>query len=146
MTGNPANVTVAGVDGCKAGWIAMRQDPGGSPIVGVYPGFDDLLTALPSDAIVAVDMPIGLPEVSGKGGRGPEALVRPLLGQRQSSVFAIPSRAAVYADTASFSTVEAGMKRIGAPAPSRRRRPIRRAAFPSRPLASLPRSARSTGF
>ncbi len=107
MTGNPANVTVAGVDGCKAGWIAMRQDPGGSPIVGVYLGFDDLLTALPSDAIVAVDMPIGLPEVSGKGGRGPEALVRPLLGQRQSSVFAIPSRAAVYADTTSFSTVDA---------------------------------------
>ncbi|PLP56901.1 DUF429 domain-containing protein [Mesorhizobium loti] len=100
-------MTLAGVDGCKAGWIAVRQDPGGSPIVGVYPGFDDLLMALPPDAIVAVDMPIGLPEVSGKGGRGPEALVRPLLGERQSSVFAIPSRAAVYADTAAFSTVEA---------------------------------------
>lgn len=102
-----SNVTLAGVDGCKAGWIAVQQDPGGLPIVGIYPGFGDLLAALPPDAIVAVDMPIGLPEVSGKGGRGPEALVRPLLGERQSSVFAIPSRAAVYADTAAFSTVEA---------------------------------------
>lgn len=101
------DVTLAGVDGCKAGWIAVRQDPGGSPAVAVYPGFGDLLATLPPDSIVAVDMPIGLPEISGKGGRGPEALVRPLLGERQSSVFAIPSRAAVYADTAAFSTVGA---------------------------------------
>ncbi len=33
--------------------------------------------------------------------------MRPLLGQRQSSVFSIPSRAAVYAETAPFTTVEA---------------------------------------
>ena len=52
-------------------------------------------------------MPIGLPDFSRHGGRGPEALVRPLLGQRQSSVFSIPSRAAVYAETAAFTTVEA---------------------------------------
>ena len=51
-------------------------------------------------------MPIGLPEFSSRGGRGPEALVRPLLGSRQSSVFSIPSRAAVYAETAPFTTVE----------------------------------------
>src|SRR5690606_8316384 len=57
------------------------------------------------DATIAVDMPIGLPEFSRRGGRGPEALVRPLLGQRQSSVFSIPSRAAVYAETAPFTTV-----------------------------------------
>ena len=60
----------------------------------------------PDDAIIAVDMPIGLPDFSHRGGRGPEALVRPLLGQRQSSVFSIPSRAAVYAETAPFTTVE----------------------------------------
>lgn len=52
-------------------------------------------------------MPIGLPDVSQKSGRGPEALVRPLLGNRQSSVFAIPSRAALYAHTDGFTTVEA---------------------------------------
>ena len=52
-------------------------------------------------------MPIGLPDFSLKGGRGPEALVRPLLGPRQSSVFSIPSRSAVYAETAAFTTVEA---------------------------------------
>ena len=78
-----------------------------APSVDVFASFAALLATLPADAIVAVDMPIGLPEFSGKGGRGPEALVRPLLGQRQSSVFSIPSRAALYADTADFTTIEA---------------------------------------
>ena len=48
-------------------------------------------------AIVAVDMPIGLPERTGSGGRAAENAVRPLLGARQSSVFSVPSRAAIYA-------------------------------------------------
>ena len=52
-------------------------------------------------------MPIGLPDFPQKGGRGPEALVRPLLANRQSSVFSIPSRAALYADTSDFTTIEA---------------------------------------
>ena len=44
-----------------------------------------------------MDMPIGLPEHTGPKGRTPERLVRPCLGKRQSSVFSIPSRSAVYA-------------------------------------------------
>ncbi len=43
-------------------------------------------------------MPIGLPESVGPGGRGPETELRSRLGDRQSSVFAIPSRAAIYAE------------------------------------------------
>lgn len=101
-------MTVAGVDGCKGGWIAViRRTPGGPAEAQVFAAFASLLASLPDDAVVAVDMPIGLPEFSGKGGRGPEALVRSLLGQRQSSVFSIPSRAAVYAETAEFSDLEA---------------------------------------
>ncbi|RWF13750.1 MAG: DUF429 domain-containing protein, partial [Mesorhizobium sp.] len=97
---------LAGVDGCKAGWIVVHREAGTEPSVSVFPSFKLLLDALP-DAIVAVDMPIGLPDFSRRGGRGPEALVRPLLGARQSSVFAIPSRDALYADTGDFTTVEA---------------------------------------
>ncbi|MGX9576553.1 DUF429 domain-containing protein [Mesorhizobium sp. f-mel] len=100
-------MTVVGVDGCKAGWIAVRRDPGAMPSAAVFPSFAALLDALPADATVAVDMPIGLPDLSQKGGRGPEALVRPLLGNRQSSVFAIPSRAALYAHTDGFTTIKA---------------------------------------
>ncbi|MDX8478301.1 DUF429 domain-containing protein [Mesorhizobium sp. VK24D] len=97
---------LAGVDGCKAGWIAVHNTDGAAPSVSVFPRFQALLDALPI-ATIAVDMPIGLPDYSSRGGRGPEALVRPLLGSRQSSVFAIPSRAALYADTSDFTTVEA---------------------------------------
>ncbi|MFX8106486.1 DUF429 domain-containing protein, partial [Acinetobacter baumannii] len=56
----------------------------------------DILAEAPG--IVAVDMPIGLPERVGPGGRGPEPLVRRLLPGRSSSVFSVPSRAAVEAD------------------------------------------------
>lgn len=97
---------LAGVDGCKAGWIAVHRELDASLSVSVFASFSALLDALP-DAMIAVDMPIGLPDLSQKGGRGPEALVRPLLGPRQSSVFAIPSRAALYADTSDFTTIEA---------------------------------------
>ncbi|MFD2052523.1 DUF429 domain-containing protein [Mesorhizobium calcicola] len=102
-----ADAVLVGVDGCKAGWIAVRCNPGMEPTVDIYASFAALLAANPDDAVLAVDMPIGLPEFSYKGGRGPEALVRPLLGQRQSSVFSIPSRAALYADTNDFTTIEA---------------------------------------
>lgn len=98
--------TVVGVDGCPGGWIAVWRQDGGEPSVRVFPGFAALIAAYPEDATVAVDMPIGLPEFSQRGGRGPEALVRPLLGGRQSSVFSIPSRSAVYAETAPFTTIE----------------------------------------
>jgi predicted RNase H-like nuclease len=51
-------------------------------------------------------MPIGLPDFTYRGGRGPEVLVRAFLAERQSSVFSIPSRAAVHAFTEPFTTVE----------------------------------------
>jgi predicted RNase H-like nuclease len=102
-----ATAALVGVDGCKAGWIAVRCEPDSAPSVDVFASFAALLAANPDDAVIAVDMPIGLPEFSSKGGRGPEALVRPLLGARQSSVFSIPSRAALYADTSDFTTIEA---------------------------------------
>jgi len=105
-TSTDLHPALAGVDGCKAGWIAVHRVLHTSPSVSVFPSFQALLEALP-DAMIAVDMPIGLPDFSSKGGRGPEALVRPLLGARQSSVFAIPSRAALYADTSDFTTIEA---------------------------------------
>jgi predicted RNase H-like nuclease len=90
-------VLLAGVDGCPAGWLACLVDPTGDrpPEIRLFPRFADLLAEAP--AVVAVDMPIGLPDHVGPGGRGPERLVRPLLGERQSSVFSIPSREAVYA-------------------------------------------------
>jgi predicted RNase H-like nuclease len=89
---------LAGVDGCPAGWlVAFVQPQGDSVRLAVVAEFAQVPAAPEAPAVVAVDMPIGLPERSGPGGRAAENAVRPLLGQRQSSVFSVPSRAAVYA-------------------------------------------------
>jgi len=82
---------IVGVDGCKRGWVAVVGDV---PTLRVYESFADLVADLP-DATIAVDMPIGLPERITGGGRSPEKLVRPMLGARQSSVFAMPARSVV---------------------------------------------------
>ena len=99
--------TIAGVDGCKAGWVVVSIPAGQSLRVDVHQAFSDLLEALDGNALVAVDMPIGLPDLAGKGGRGPEQMVRPLIGARQSSVFAIPSRTAIFAEPGPFADIEA---------------------------------------
>ncbi len=89
---------LVGVDGCRAGWIAAFVRPRGPEVrLRVVPAFADVLRAPEAPAVIAVDMPIGLPEHNGLGGRAAEDAVRPLLGSRQSSVFSVPSRAAIYA-------------------------------------------------
>lgn len=98
MTGLVPGCVLAGADGCKAGWIAVINGISASPVVRIFSVFADLVSALPQNALIAVDMPIGLPETTPSGGRGPEQAVRPYLGARQSSVFSIPSRSAVYAE------------------------------------------------
>jgi predicted RNase H-like nuclease len=65
--------------------------------VRVLAKFADIFAAPEQPRVAAVDIPIGLPAHIGPQGRGPERAVRPLLGERQSSVFAVPSRTAVYA-------------------------------------------------
>jgi predicted RNase H-like nuclease len=98
---------IVGVDGCPGGWVAVsKRTLDEAPTVGVYPDFEALLNAFPFDAIIAVDMPIGLPERATLGGRGAEQAVRPFLGARQSSVFSVPSRSAVYAETEDFENEE----------------------------------------
>ena len=88
---------LAGVDGCPVGWIVALVRPAADEVrIEVVPRFADVLSGA-SPAIVAVDIPIGLPERSGHGGRAAENAVRPLLGARQSSVFSVPSRAAIEA-------------------------------------------------
>ncbi len=89
---------VAGVDGCRAGWVVAFVGPNDEETrVRVMGRFADIFVAREQPCLVAVDIPIGLPAHIGPQGRGPERAVRPLLGDRQSSVFAVPSRGAVYA-------------------------------------------------
>lgn len=82
-----------GVDGCPAGWVAVVWDGAKSAEAILSASFKDVLEL--SAATIAVDMPIGLPDVAGKPGRTCESLARARLGMRQSSVFAVPARLAV---------------------------------------------------
>ena len=89
---------LAGVDGCRAGWIVAFVRPSGEAVPPrVFAQFKDVLAAPETPAVIAVDIPIGLPERARHGGRAAENAVRPLLGARQSSVFSVPSRAALAA-------------------------------------------------
>jgi predicted RNase H-like nuclease len=90
---------IAGVDGCRAGWMTIwRETPDGAFRFHVFATLVELERALPDLVALAIDMPIGLPDRIDGSGRAPEKAVRPLLGQRQSSVFSIPARAAVEAE------------------------------------------------
>jgi predicted RNase H-like nuclease len=98
-TARDTDLWLAGADGCPAGWIVAFVRPASSEIrIRLFSKFSDLAAAPEMPAIIAVDMPIGLPDRAGAGGRAAENAVRPLLGQRQSSVFSVPSRPAVYAE------------------------------------------------
>lgn len=79
---------VVGVDGCPGGWIAVRW--GETVSHHLCRSFAEVLAM--EAAVIAVDMPIGFPQGSG---RAAEREVRSRLGERQSSVFSVPSRAAV---------------------------------------------------
>jgi predicted RNase H-like nuclease len=88
---------VAGVDGCRGGWVvalsAAIATAGGALAdveVTVVPTFAEVLRL--GAAIVAVDIPIGLPDA---GARACDVSARRLLGPRRSSVFPAPVRAAL---------------------------------------------------
>lgn len=85
---------VAGVDGCPAGWVVAIGWP--SPVIRVVENIAGVMRLAGEEAIVAIDVPIGLPDRIDGPGRPAEQAVRPLLGGRQSSVFSVPSRDAVW--------------------------------------------------
>jgi predicted RNase H-like nuclease len=89
---------LAGVDGYLSGWVIAFVRPTGNEVhVRTVARFADLLTLPERPSVIAIDIPIGLPARSGSGARIAESTVRPLLGDRQSSVFSVPARAAIYA-------------------------------------------------
>jgi predicted RNase H-like nuclease len=97
---NKDDAWLAGADGCPAGWmVAFVRPAGGEVRTRIVPQFAAVAAAPEAPAVIAVDMPIGLPARIGPAGRGPERAVRPLLGGRRSSVFPVPSREAIYAPT-----------------------------------------------
>ena len=90
---------VLGVDACPGGWVGVVLDP--ALRAGVFTALTitdllELVAETASVAVVAIDIPIGLPDTSG---RAADAEARRVLVGRSSSVFSTPTRAALEADT-----------------------------------------------
>ena len=86
---------VVGVDGCRAGWLAVKLSRPGDWECRIFPDMASLWSAYRRAALILVDIPIGLPEAAND--RACDKAARKVLGLRRSSVFPVPCRAAVYA-------------------------------------------------
>jgi len=89
---------IAGADVCRKGWVAALYD-GSEVEVRLFHDFASLWDELKSELrLVLVDIPIGLP--GSRGVRTCDVLARRLLGRpRSASVFQVPCRQAVYAES-----------------------------------------------
>jgi predicted RNase H-like nuclease len=90
----------AGVDGCRSGWFVVifttpRSLDADRLDYGDHAGLQLLCT---NSTLVLVDIPIGLKE-QGAAERRSDKAIRSQLGKKGSSVFPVPVRKAVYADT-----------------------------------------------
>lgn len=86
---------VAGVDGCRAGWIVVllrRTQRTWTHQMTLCPKFADILSLEPMPAVIAIDIPIGLLDQPQSGGRACDRQARQLLGRRASSIFTPPTR------------------------------------------------------
>jgi predicted RNase H-like nuclease len=88
---------VAGVDGCRAGWVSFKVEMSSLATSVDVVDLPKLLSSRPDDLLcLAIDIPIGLRDSS----RACDKAARKLLGQpRGTSVFAAPCRAALSAQT-----------------------------------------------
>lgn len=96
---------VAGVDGCRAGWVvalipADLSDMG-EVAIKLCPRFEDVLDLPEAPTVIAVDVPIGLLDEPARGGRLCDQYARQLLKgtPRTSSVFSPPVRRMLSATT-----------------------------------------------
>jgi len=87
-----------GVDGCPGGWIGAVKHPSREVALLFVPHFADLLRILPANAVILVDMIIGLPDHRHPK-RECDLQARRALAPHGSRVFPAPSREALDAET-----------------------------------------------
>ncbi len=85
---------LVGVDGCRAGWLALIAGIQGTEVHDQLHAQASSLLAQAGWQLMAIDIPIGLPE---RGSRACDQEARRLLGARRSSVFPAPIRAVLEA-------------------------------------------------
>lgn len=87
-------VRVVGVDGIPSGWVGVELADAAFASARAFTRFSDLLEEYPDAVVVAVDIPIGLPET---GPREADVAAKFFLKPRQASVFLVPPRAVLEA-------------------------------------------------
>jgi len=90
---------VLGVDACASGWVGVLLSPARPPAVlagATIAALVELARETAEPAVVAIDIPIGLPD---EGGRQADVLARRALPGKGSSVFTTLTRAAYTAKT-----------------------------------------------
>ena len=85
-----------GADGCRGGWIACILDHG-DLVMKRFESIGSLIESYPDFDAFLIDMAVGLRENSSQ--TRPDDFARRELGARSATVFPIPSRQAVYAET-----------------------------------------------
>lgn len=95
------DVWVAGVDGCRNGWMVVLWHPSSASVRRRMVNTANALVHLPeTPAIVGVDMVIGCPDAAEPDGRQCDRAARQLLGHpRGTSVFSPPAYDALWAET-----------------------------------------------
>src|SRR5207245_10269384 len=79
-----ARMRQVGVDGCRAGWIAVTRT-GGRLVHSVHARITDVVAAFPRAERIFVDVPIGLPSATAPV-RDCDRLAREVLGARRPRV------------------------------------------------------------
>lgn len=89
---------VAGLDAYKHGWVGVGLSDGVFAGASVYPDVVSALVAFAQCKVVTVDMPLGLPDED-EWARAADQAARVFVGQRRNSVFAIPPRRVLDAES-----------------------------------------------
>lgn len=87
-----------GIDGCRGGWICAVLE-GSSLVISRYRDISGILAAHGDFDTCLIDIPIGLQSSSAQ--RRPDSFARSLIPGRASTIFPVPCRQAVYADSVS---------------------------------------------
>ena len=84
-----------GVDGCKGGWIAASIN-NGELYLNKYNDFSKMIYDIAQFDDMLVDMVIGLPSNIEQYEKRPDRIARKIVKPRTSTIFAVPTRQAVY--------------------------------------------------
>ncbi len=93
--------TLAGIDGCRGGWLVARATVSsvGHVLHAKLSLAETIDEAVRGVDLAAIDIPIGLPDAATPGGRACDIAARKRLGIRASSVFSAPVRGVLAATT-----------------------------------------------